>query len=88
MCLGTFGRLARSLATCFCFARVRILAERLLFHRTKFPMKQQKNPGNLTVPGYLLRLDTMRFLEATLYYIYTVHLLACCAYKKHLCLIH
>ena len=33
-------------------------------------MKQQKNPGNLTVPGYLLRLDTMRFLEATLYYIY------------------
>ena len=51
-------------------------------------MKQQKNPGNLTVPGYLLRLDTMRFLEATLYYIYMVHLLACCAYKKHLCLIH
>ena len=26
MCLGTFGRLARSLATCFCFARVRIPA--------------------------------------------------------------
>ena len=41
MYLDTFGHLARSLATCFCFARVRILAERLLFHRTQFPMKQQ-----------------------------------------------
>ena len=44
---------------------------RLLFHRAQFSMKQQKNPGNLTVPGYLLRLDTMRFLEATFFiYIY------------------
>ena len=41
MCLGTFSRRARSLATCFCFARVRILAERFLFHRTHFPMKQK-----------------------------------------------
>ena len=45
MCLGTFSRRARSLATCFCFARVRILAERFLFHRTQFPMKQ-KNPAS------------------------------------------
>ena len=42
MCLGTFSRRARSLATCFCFARVRILAERFLFHRTQFPMKQKR----------------------------------------------
>ena len=42
MCLGTFKRLARSLATCFCFARVRIPAMRFLFHRTQFPMKQKK----------------------------------------------
>ena len=39
--LGTFSRRARSLATCFCFARMRILAERFLFHRTQFPMKQE-----------------------------------------------
>ena len=45
MCLGTFGRLARSLATCFCFARVRILAERFLFHRTQFPVKYKTALG-------------------------------------------
>ena len=45
MCLGTFSRRARSLATWFLFARVRIHAERFLFHRTHFPMKR-KNAGN------------------------------------------
>ena len=45
MCLGTFGRLARSLATCFCFARVRILAEHFIFHRTQFPMKYKTALG-------------------------------------------
>ena len=29
-CALAFGRLARSLATCFCFAQVRILAERFI----------------------------------------------------------
>ncbi len=45
MSLGTFERLARSLATCFCFARVRILAERFIFHRTQFPMKYKTALG-------------------------------------------
>ena len=47
MCLGTFSRRARSLATCFLFARVRTHAERFLFHRTHFPMKQKKKPDFL-----------------------------------------
>ena len=32
MCLGTFGRLARSLATCFCLARVRIIGTLVPFY--------------------------------------------------------
>ncbi len=39
MCLGTFSRLARSLATSTLYAAVRILAERFILYRKAFPVK-------------------------------------------------
>ena len=46
MCLGTFSRRARSLATCFCFARVRIIGTLVPFCVTgnskEFPVTQKK----------------------------------------------
>ena len=48
MCLGTFGRLARSLATCFCFARVRIIGTLVPFcvigNSLEFSITQKKHP--------------------------------------------
>jgi hypothetical protein len=39
MCLGTFSRLRRSLATSTLYAAVRILAERFYFTGKQFPVK-------------------------------------------------
>ena len=46
MCLGTFSRRARSLATCFCFARVRIIGTLVPFcvigNSKEFPITQKR----------------------------------------------
>ena len=41
MCLGTFSRLRRSLATFTLYVAVRILAERFCFTGKQFPVKQK-----------------------------------------------
>ena len=46
MCLGTFSRLRRSLATSTLYAAVRILAERFLLYRKAISCKVRKAQGN------------------------------------------
>ena len=48
MCLGTFLRLRRSLATSALYAAVRILAERFCVVGTKFPITQKIPAGCVT----------------------------------------
>ena len=56
MCLGTFSRRARSLATCFCFARVRIIGTLVPFcvigNFKEFPMTQKSRESS-TDRGFL-----------------------------------
>jgi hypothetical protein len=49
MCLGTFSRLRRSLATSTLYATVRILAELFFFTGKQFPVKQRKNSTRLDI---------------------------------------
>ena len=56
MCLGTFSRRARSLATCFCFARVRIIGTLVPFcvigNSKEFPTTQKSRESS-TDRGFL-----------------------------------
>ena len=49
MCLGTFPRLRRSLATSTLYAAVRILAERFLLYRKAISCKAKKTVSELSV---------------------------------------
>ena len=53
MCLGTFSRLRRSLATSILYAAVRILAEHFLLYRKAISCKVKKSQGFLLTTIYM-----------------------------------
>ena len=53
MCLGTFSRLRRSLATSTLYAAVRILAEHFLLYRKAISCKVKKSQGFLLTTIYM-----------------------------------